>query len=364
MKIGVLIDAKTTKCALTPEIVGKLTEMGHEVMVPKNIGQEAFISDNAFIEAGAEVTNEKSILSDSDLLLSPGAIPYSDALKESATLIGQFQPFNYPDRSDELAKKKLTVHSLDMIPRTTLAQSMDVLSSMASIAGYKAVLMAASRLPKYFPMLSTAAGTIAPAKVLIIGAGVAGLQAIATAKRLGAVVEAFDTRTAVKEEVMSLGAKFVEVEGAKDDATAGGYAVEQTEEYKQKQQALIAERISKSDVVITTAQLRGKPAPKLISEEMVKSMGAGSIIVDMAASTGGNCALTEDEKTIEVHGVTIMGYSNLEDQAPMHASQLFAKNLLNFMNLFVTKEGIAFDWDNPIIKGACMVQEGQVNQNN
>jgi len=262
--------------------------------------------------------------------------------------------------SDVLSKYPVSTFSLDMIPRITLGQSMDVLSSMASIAGYKAVIEAANILPRYFPMLTTAAGTIPPAKVLILGAGVAGLQAVATAKRLGAVVEVFDTRTAVREEVRSLGAKFVEVEGSKDDKGAGGYAVEQTEEFKKKQADLIKERAIQSDVIITTAQLRGKPAPKLISKEAVNEMKEGSIIVDLAASTGGNCELTQNNKTVVEYGVTIIGNSELHSTAPIHASQLYSKNIYNFLKLMIKEGELKLDMEDEILKSTCLTFEGEV----
>jgi NAD(P) transhydrogenase subunit alpha len=237
---------------------------------------------------------------------------------------------------------------------------MDILSSMASIAGYKGVIRAADTLPRYFPMLTTAAGSIPPAKVLILGAGVAGLQAIATAKRLGSVVEAFDTRLAAREEVESLGARFVEVEGARDDKSAGGYAVEQTEEYKQKQRELIHERAVRSDVIITTAQLRGKAAPILITEAMVKEMRPGSVIVDLATSTGGNCEISEDRKTVVKHGVTIVGSSDLAAEVPMHASQLYSKNIYNFMRVFLKEGKAVLDMDNEIIKSSCIARDGNI----
>jgi NAD(P) transhydrogenase subunit alpha len=241
---------------------------------------------------------------------------------------------------------------------------MDVLSSQANIAGYRAVLVAATMFPRYFPMLMTAAGSIAPAKVLILGAGVAGLQAIATARRLGAVVEVFDTRPAVKEEVMSLGAKFVEVEGAADASSAGGYAVEQTEEYKQKQQQRIGEAIAKADVVITTAQIPGRKAPILITEQMLATMKAGSVIVDIAAATGGNTPLTKSNETIRYKGVTIIGNSNLPSGMPWDASKLYGKNILNFLNLLIDKEGkLSLNWDDDLVKGTCITYNGEIVNN-
>jgi len=251
--------------------------------------------------------------------------------------------------------------SLDMLPRTTRAQAMDVLSSQANIAGYKAVLTAANNYSRYFPMFMTAAGSIKPAKVLILGAGVAGLQAIATAKRLGAVVEVFDTRPAVKEEVMSLGAKFVEVEGAADASKAGGYAVEQTEEYKQKQQQKIAESIEKADIVITTAQIPGKKAPILISEEMMSRMRNGSVIIDLAAATGGNTPFTKNNETVIHNGVSIVGNSNLQATMPSDASKLYGKNILNFLQLIIDKENnLNLNWEDDLVAGSCITFNGEV----
>ena len=255
----------------------------------------------------------------------------------------------------------MTVFSLDMLPRTTRAQSMDVLSSQANIAGYKAVLVAANDYPRYFPMFMTAAGSITPAKVLILGAGVAGLQAIATAKRLGAVVEVFDTRPAVKEEVMSLGAKFVEVEGAADASKAGGYAVEQSEEYKQKQQQKISESIAKADIVITTAQIPGKKAPVLITEEMIDRMRNGSVIVDIAAATGGNTPFTKDGEIVIHNGVKIIGSGNLPATMSSDASKLYGKNILNFLQLLTTKEGaLQLNWEDDLVKGSCITHGGEL----
>jgi NAD(P) transhydrogenase subunit alpha len=250
----------------------------------------------------------------------------------------------------------LTVLALDLIPRTSKAQSMDILSSMATVAGYKAVLTAASSSPKFFPMFMSAAGTIKPSKVLILGAGVAGLQAIAIARKLGAVVEVFDIRSAVKEEVKSLGGKFIEVEGAKEDSSAGGYAIEQTEEFKKKQQELIQKRAVASDVVIATAQIPGKKAPILILKETVMAMRPGSIIVDLAASSGGNCELTENEKTITVNGVTIMGKSDFPSDMPSDASKMFGSNIINLLKIMITKDGtFNLDMKDEIINGTTAV---------
>jgi NAD(P) transhydrogenase subunit alpha len=265
------------------------------------------------------------------------------------------------DLVQQFATTGLTVFSLDMLPRTTRAQAMDVLSSQANIAGYKAVLTAANQFPRYFPMLMTAAGSVPPAKMLILGAGVAGLQAIATSKRLGAIVEVFDTRPSVKEEVMSLGAKFVEVEGAADASAAGGYAVEQTEEYKQKQQDRIAEAVKKADVIITTAQIPGRKAPILITESMIASMKLGSVIVDLAASTGGNTPHTVNNQTVQVNGVTIIGNSNLPATVPSDASRLYAKNLTNFIALIADKEGnLHLNFEDDLVKGCCITHENAI----
>jgi NAD(P) transhydrogenase subunit alpha len=242
---------------------------------------------------------------------------------------------------------------MELLPRTTRAQSMDILSSQANIAGYKAVLTAANAYGRYFPMFMTAAGSVAPAKMLILGAGVAGLQAIATAKRLGAVVEVFDTRPAVKEEVQSLGGKFIEVPGAADASTAGGYAVEQSEEYKQNQQAKIAESVAKADIIITTAQIPGRKAPILITEEMLNAMRRGSVIIDLAASTGGNTPMTKDRETVHYNGLTIIGDSNLPATMPSDASKLYGKNILNFLQLITSKEGqLITDSQDELVKGA------------
>ena len=259
------------------------------------------------------------------------------------------------------AASNITSFSLDMLPRTTRAQSMDVLSSQANIAGYKAVLYAANIFPKYFPMFMTAAGSIPPAKVLILGAGVAGLQAIATARRLGAVVEVFDTRPAVKEEVMSLGAKFIEVEGAADASKAGGYAVEQSAEFLQKQKAKIAESIAKADVVITTAQIPGKAAPILVTTAMIGGMKKGSVIIDIAAATGGNTELTKNNETINYNGVAIVGNSALASTMPSDASKLYGKNVLNFLQLIIDKDGkLNLNWEDDLVKGSCITHGGEL----
>lgn len=361
MKIGVLKETNDARVAIIPAFVKSLTA-NNEVVIEKGAGASAFFYDEDYKEAGAALAEREEVLRSSELLISIQPIEKEDLalVQKGCVYISSFQPFADAEVTGKMASYQLTALSLDMIPRITLAQAMDVLSSMASIAGYKAVLKAAEQLPRYFPMLTTAAGSIPPSKVLVLGAGVAGLQAIATAKRLGAVVEAFDTRLASREEVQSLGAKFVEVEGAKDDKAAGGYAVEQTEEYKAKQKALIHEKISKADVVISTAQLRGRKAPLLITKAMMDDMRPGSIIVDLAASTGGNCEVTKNNETVLYNNVKVIGNSELAAEMPMHASQLYSKNIQNFMEVFMKEGKPTFDFENPIIKSSCIVYNGEV----
>lgn len=364
MIIGILKEPiGENRVAMLPEQLAVLVKQGIEVMVEMDAGVRAFANNDTYTEAGAKITDRNSLLSSAHILLCYWAIPNDDLLKiqKGAVLIGVFQPlFNY-SLMNEWAAKGVTVFSLDMIPRTTRAQSMDVLSSQANIAGYKAVLKAADLLPRYFPMFMTAAGSIPPAKLMVLGAGVAGLQAVATAKRLGAVVEVSDTRAAVKEEVMSLGAKFIEVEGAADASAAGGYAVEQTPEFKQKQKERLALSVAKSDVIIATAQLQGKPAPLLIDENMLKLMKPGAVVIDLAASTGGNVFGVQNNAIIQLHGVTLVGNSQLASDMPADASKVYGKNVFNFLQLILTKEGqINLNFDDDIVKGCCMAHDGAV----
>lgn len=364
MTIGILKEPHPeTRVSLLPDATTPLIKQNISVQVEKNAGALAYASDELYQSKNVTVAERSAILSASQVILSIHPLSDDDVqqLQPNTILIGVYQPLYNFNLMQQWASKNITVFSLDMIPRTTRAQSMDVLSSQANIAGYKAVLEAANIYPKYFPMLMTAAGSITPAKVLILGAGVAGLQAIATARRLGAVVEVFDTRPAVKEEVMSLGAKFIEVEGAADASKAGGYAVEQTEEYKQKQQQKISESLAKADVVITTAQIHGKKAPILISDEMLQGMKPGSVIVDIAASTGGNTLQTKDNATVQYNNITIVGNSNLASTLPADASKLYGKNVLNFLHLIITKEGnINLNFEDDIVAGCCMTHEGKV----
>ena len=362
MIIGVLKEpSPETRVSILPEHIALFKKLNVNVLIEISAGANAFASDQKYAEAGAKVVSKEDVLNISDIILSINIPSAGDiALIQSKILFGNYQPLYHPNVMQTLAEKKVTTFSIDMIPRTTRAQSMDVLSSQANIAGYKAVLLAANMFPKYFPMFMTAAGSIPPAKVLILGAGVAGLQAIATARRLGAIVEVFDTRPAVKEEVMSLGAKFIEVEGAADDSKAGGYAVAQSEEFLQKQKMKIAESIAKSDI-ITTAQVPGKRAPILITEEMLKSMKDGSVVIDLAAATGGNTSVTKNEQTVKYNGVSIVGDSNLPASMPSDASKLYGKNIINFLQLIIDKEGkLNLDFDDDLVKGTCIVHDGKI----
>jgi H+-translocating NAD(P) transhydrogenase subunit alpha len=351
MIIGILKEPNyENRVSMLPEAVATLTKKNIQVLVEHDAGAKAFANNAAYENAGARITTADDIHNNATIILSINI--FETAVKKDGVYIGIFNPLTNIDLMQTWAAAGATVFSLDRLPRTTRAQSMDVLSSQANIAGYKAVLKAATIFPRYFPMFMTAAGSIAPAKVLILGAGVAGLQAIATAKRLGAVIEVFDTRPAVKEEVQSLGAKFVEVEGAADASKAGGYGVEQTEEYKQKQQQRIAESIAKADIVISTAQIPGKKAPILIPTVMVDGMKPGSVIIDIAASTGGNCELTKNNETILYKGVQIVGDSFLPTQMPMDASKLYGKNVLNFLALIIDKENnLNLNWDDDLVVG-------------
>lgn len=364
MTIGILKEPSgENRVSLLPEQVETLTKKKVNVLVETGAGHNAYSEDAIYQSKGATIVSRDEVLKGSDVVLSIQLLTDIDVaqLKSGAVLLGVYQPLFNSNVIHDWSAKGLTTFSMDMIPRTTRAQSMDVLSSQANIAGYRAVLVAASMFPRYFPMFMTAAGSIAPAKVLILGAGVAGLQAIATAKRLGAVVEVFDTRPAVKEEVMSLGAKFVEVEGAADASTAGGYAVEQTEEYKQKQQQKIAESVAKADVVITTAQIPGRKAPILITEAMLNSMKHGSLIIDIASATGGNTPFTKNNETIVHNNVTILGNSNLPSGMPSDASKMYGKNILNFLNLMIDKEGNwNLNWEDDLVKGTCITFDGKV----
>lgn len=355
--IGILSSADDPRIAIVPETVDKFLKVSTAILLEKGSGETAFIPDSNF-NGKLELASRDEVLNKADILLS--ALPPHgsdlDKIKPGATVVSMFAPYQVPGIADPFKAKGIQAYSLDMIPRSSLAQSMDVLSSMASLAGYKGVLVAASMLPRYFPMLMTASGTIKPAKVLVLGAGVAGLQAIATAKRLGAVVEVFDTRKAVKEEVESLGAKFVEVEGARDEKSAGGYAVEQSEEFLNRQRQMVQDKASKSDAVICTAQIRGKKAPILITKDTLGRMRSGSVIIDLASSTGGNCESSKDKETIVVNGITVVGNSFLANTVAIDASFLLSNNYLNFIKLLVKDGVIRHDDGNEILQAALITK--------
>lgn len=364
MIIGILKEPVGEKrVALLPAQLTPLLQSGVEVLVETEAGVLSFASDSDYELVGAKIATRTNLIQSADIIVGFWGIESSELkqAKSNIIFIGVLQPlFNYSQMKD-WAALGCTAFSLDMIPRTTRAQSMDVLSSQANIAGYKAVLKAADLLPHYFPMFMTAAGSIPPAKVLILGAGVAGLQAIATAKRLGAVVEVSDTRPAVKEEVMSLGAKFIEVEGAADASAAGGYAVEQSDEFKQKQKERLAASVAKSDVIIATAQIQGKKAPLLIDETMLKLMKPGSVVIDLAASTGGNVFGVQQNTINHINGITLYGNSHLAADMPVDASKVYGKNIYNFLQLIVSKEGnIQLNFEDDIVKGCCILHNGAV----
>jgi len=364
MTIGILKEPHPeTRVSLLPDGAASLTKQNIAVLLEKNAGDLAFAVDDAYRSQQVIVQERAAVLSQSDIILSINPLQDQDIaqLKPNSILIGVYQPlFNY-SIMDQWAETDITTFSLDLMPRTTRAQVMDVLSSQANIAGYKAVLEAARIYPRYIPMFMTAAGSITPAKILVLGAGVAGLQAIATARRLGAIVQVFDTRPAVKEEVASLGAKFIEVEGAADASKAGGYGVDQTEEYKRKQQQKIAETIIKADIVITTAQIPGKKAPLLITDDMMNNMKPGSVIIDLASATGGNTPQTKDNETVRYNHVVIVGNSNLASTMPGDASKLYGKNVLNFLQLILTKDGnINLNFNDDLVQGCCVTHNGKV----
>jgi len=364
MILGLLKEhGKETRVALLPETVKAFTDLKVEVLVEQGAGEKAFASDADYEAVGAKTVSRDDVFAKAEVLLQiqPPAEGDTDKIKDSQVWISAFNPLWDTALVKTFLDKGITTFSLDLIPRTTRAQAMDILSSMATVSGYMAVLEAAAKLPTFFPMFMTAAGTIRPANMLILGAGVAGLQAIATSRKLGAQVQVFDVRSAVKEEVMSLGGKFVEVEGATEDKAAGGYAVEQTEEYKKKQQDRINEVAAKSNVVICTAQIPGRKAPLLIPKEAVDAMKPGSVIIDLAASTGGNCELTKNDEIVEYKGISIIGQSNYPAQKPVDASRMFGKNVLNFMKLMIGEEGeLNLNFEDDIVKGTCITHAKEI----
>lgn len=347
--------------AVVPDVAKRLADLGLEVAVESGAGVGAGFSDDAYRDAGAEVVAGPGSALGTDVVLKVQAPTLEEVrlLKSRAVLVSFLQPATQADVVEALARQGVTAFSLELLPRISRAQSMDALSSQASLAGYKAVLMAANRLGKFFPMLMTAAGTIAPARVLVLGAGVAGLQAIATARRLGAVVEAYDVRPAVKEEVQSLGARFVELE-LEGQEGQGGYAGEQSEEFLRRQRELLAERVGAADVVVTTAAIPGRRAPVLVTAAMVGGMRAGSVIVDLAAETGGNVELTSPGKVVEVGGVAIDGTLNVPSTVPLHASQLYSRNLFNLLQHLLKEGEIQIDFEDEITRGCCVTYQGEV----
>jgi len=349
------------RVALVPELVPKLTKAGLEVLVQSGAGAAAGFSDRSYLERGARL--EPEIFQRADILLKvqPPTADEIGRMKEGSTLIGFLQPYTSTAEIRTLAARRVTAFSMELMPRITRAQPMDALSAMSTISGYKAVLLAASRLPKLFPLLMTAAGTITPARVLIIGAGVAGLQAIGTAKRLGAVVEAYDTRPAVKEQVESLGARFVEVDlETKDAEDKTGYARAQSEEFYTQQRQMMSRYVTGADVVITTALVPGRRAPVLITEEMVQGMRAGSVIVDLAAEQGGNCALTEPGQEVIRHGVVVIGPTNLPSTVPLHASQMYARTVTNFLMHLLQDGRVHLDLNDELTRGPLVVHQGEI----
>jgi NAD(P) transhydrogenase subunit alpha len=351
------------RVALVPESVKKLVKAGISVTIEQDSGAGSFIDDRAYAEAGAAVaTDLKASLSEADLVLkvNPPTLDEVDLMRPGAMLLAPLTPTRNLDLVRKLLARKVTAFSTDTIPRISRAQAMDSLSSMASIAGYKAVIMAADALPRYFPMLMTAAGTVLPARVFVIGAGVAGLQAIATARRLGAVVEATDTRPAVRTEIESLGAKYVGVEAGEEAQDAGGYAKELSQEFHRKQAELIAKHCAAADVVITTALIGGVTAPKLITAEMVDRMKPGSVVVDLAATGGGNCTMTRPGETVEHNGVRILAPLNLPSEVAFHGSLLYSRNLTAFVLAFWKGGAFALDLSDDILKEATITHDGKV----
>lgn len=358
-----------SRVALVPEGVKKLKKLGFEVVVEASAGQDAHVTDAAYESAGATLSSDpKAGFQEADVVLKVAPFRESEAvggheadlLKEGSVAIGFLAPFAEADMVKRLVASKVTSFSMELVPRISRAQSMDALSSQASLAGYKAVLLAAAALDKYFPLLMTAAGTIQPARIVVLGAGVAGLQAIATAKRLGALVEVSDIRPEVKEQVESLGGRFIELPLEEVEKGEGGYAKEVTKEFLQKQQAIVADRLADADAAITTALVPGRPAPKLITEAMVQRMRPGAVIVDMAVAQGGNCELSEAGKTVEKHGVSIVGPENLPATVPADASVMYSRNVQTLL-LHLTKEAkLELDLEDEITKGAMLTHQGQI----
>jgi len=366
MNIGVPKEtaANERRVALTPEVAGRLAKSGWAVLVERGAGEAASFGDESYGTAGATLVAAAEVFGQSDVVLKvqPPSIEETRRCREGAALVASFQPSAERETVSQLAARKVTAFSLALLPRITRAQAMDVLSSQATVAGYKAVLLAAVATGRLFPMLVTAAGTLTPARVLVVGAGVAGLQAIATARRLGAVVSAFDVRPAVKEQVESLGAKFLEMEIGEHAETAGGYAKELSDETHRRELAFIAQHVKDADVVVTTAAIPGKRAPILITAEAVRGMRLGAVIVDLAVETGGNCELSQAGNDVIHNGVRILGPVNLPSTLPYHASQMYARNVSSFL-LHVTRDGkLVVDFDDEIIRDTCVTHAGEIRK--
>jgi NAD(P) transhydrogenase subunit alpha len=356
-------DPREKRVAIVPESAKKLIGYGLNVLVEAGAAVEASLSDADYEQVGAQIVDAKTLYSKSQIIMKVQKPSQEEIelMSQNSCLICMLQPFSSPQTIKALAQKRITSFSLELMPRISRAQSMDILTSMSTVAGYKAVILAADYLPRFFPLLMTAAGSITPARVFVIGAGVAGLQAIATAKRLGAVVRAYDTRPVVKEQVESLGATFVEIElGVQEAETAGGYAKALSEEVEQKERELVSEEVAQADVVITTAQVPGKRAPLLITENAVMKMREGSVIVDLAAETGGNCVLTKPGEIVKVGPATIIGLINLPSTMPYQSSQLFSRNLVNFAALIVSSGELNINLDDEIIKGTLVTYNGEI----
>lgn len=373
MKVGIPkeILGNETRVAAVADTVGKMTKGGIEVLVETGAGAASFVSDEEYVKAGARIVDSaEALFAESDVVLkvqrpvlnSKTRKHEADMMKEGAVLITFLQPLANPDSVVKLASKKITSFSMDAVPRISRAQMMDALSSMSTVAGYKAVLLAANSLKRFIPMLSTAAGTVYPAKAVVIGAGVAGLQAIATAKRLGAVVTGFDTRPAAGEQIRSLGGEFVPMNVDHSQAEdAGGYAKEMSSDFYRQEQEIIRKYTKEADIIITTALIPGRPAPTLITEEMVREMKPGSVIVDLVVEQGGNCALSEPGKEVVKHDVSIIGTLNLPGTIPVHASQLYSRNVLNFLYLLAPdKKDIKIDFNDEIVKGSVVTHNGEI----
>jgi len=363
MIIGILRESgNENRVAILPAEAASLIKLKLGLIVEEGAGAKAFSPDAEYLAAGAAIAARREVIAKADLLftVSPPLNDDVGLFRQGQMIFTVLDPVENREWIEKVRLRGVTVLALDLVPRITRAQSMDILSSMATVSGYKAVLEAASLLPRFFPMFMSAAGTIKPARVLILGAGVAGLQAIAVARKLGAVVEVFDVRSAVKEEVRSLGGKFIEVEGAVEDAAAGGYAVEQTEDFKKKQRELIQQRAAAADVIIATAQIPGRRAPLLVVKETVGKMKPGSVIIDLAASSGGNCELTVNGTTVVTNGVRIIGKSDYPSEMPSDASKMFGINIINLLKIMVDKEGrVVPDMNDEIIKGTTAVHAGE-----